>query len=183
MTFRLPVICEFDSGGRAAPSARAQPGAFVLACTLAFACAQPGAAQTPLRCAQLLPADAVKTLLGNPVETTPPKQHEAGESECIWRRGAAPGGTAIAFRFFDRQAIGSNPVTRTIDGYYDMLLLSGEEKGGGKREAVPGVPRAAMIQASPQILVVVQRADGVARIVLTNLNRNQAIAVAKAVAG
>jgi len=166
----------------------AGPGSFrrarvLLAGALAAAAlASPHAGAQALRCAQLLSADQVKALLGNGVEATPPKQHEAGESECVWRRGAAPGGAAIAFRFFDRQAIGSNPVTRTIDGYYDMLLLSGEEKGGGKRETVPGVPKAAMIQASPQILVVVQRSDGVARIVLSNLSRPQAVAIARAVA-
>ena len=135
-----------------------------------------------LRCAQLLSADQVKTIFGAGMAAAVPKQHENGESECVWRRGNGAAAASLAVRFFDRHAIGSNPVSRTMDGYYEMLVKAGEEAGEKRRELVAGVPRASLIQASPQILVVVQRADGVARVVLGNLNRAQAVAVAKVIA-
>ena len=140
-------------------------------------------AQTPTpRCAELLSADQIKAILGSGMAAAAPKQHEAGESECVWRRGNGAATVSLSVRFFDRQAIGSNPVSRTLDGYYEMLVKAGEEVGDKKREAVVGVPRAALIQASPQILVVVQRPEGVARAVLANLSRAQAVAVAKVIA-
>jgi len=135
-----------------------------------------------LRCAQLLSADQVKTIFGAGMAAAVPKQHENGESECVWRRGNGAAAASLAVRFFDRHAIGSNPVSRTMDGYYEMLVKAGEEAGEKKREPVAGVPRASLIQASPQILVLVQRSDGVARVVLGNLNRAQAVAVAKVIA-
>ena len=152
----------------------------VAAGTAALAVAQTAPpASSPLRCAQLLSADQVKTIAGPGMEALPPKQHEAGESECIWRRGSGAASASLAFRFFDRQAIGGNPVTRTVDGYFEMMVKAGEEVGDKKREPVAGVPRAAIIQGNAQFLVVVQRADGVARAVTGNLNRNQAVALAK----
>jgi hypothetical protein len=159
----------------------------LLACVLALSLSMPVFAQSAapggaLKCTQLLSSEQVKGIAGNGMEAQPPQQHEAGESECVWRRGTGDSAISLAIRFFDRQAIGSNPVSRTPDGYFEMLVKAGEEVGGKKREAVTGVPRAVLIQAPPQILVVVQRHDGVARIVLGNLSRAQAVAVAKTVA-
>ena len=134
-----------------------------------------------LKCTQLLSADQVKTILGAGMAAAVPKQHEAGESECFWRRGSGETAVSLSVRFFDRQAIGANPVSRTVDGYYEMLVKAGEEAGEKKRETVVGVPRASLIQVNPQILVVVQRSDGVARVVLGNLSKAQAVAVAKVI--
>ena len=140
-------------------------------------------AQTPtLRCAELLDAKQIKVIFGAGMIAAAPRQHEAGESECVWRRGRDSAGASLSLRFFDRQAIASNPVSRTLDGYYEMLVKAGEEVGDKRREAVAGVPRAALIQANPQILLLVQRGDGVVRIVLGNLSRAQAVAVAKVIA-
>lgn len=156
---------------------------WLVAFGLVFGLTSGASAQTPtLRCAELLSADQVKATLGAGMVTAVPKQHGAGESECVWRRGNGAAAASLSVRFFDRQAIGSNPVSRTLDGYYEMLVKAGEEVGDKKREAVVGVPRAALIQASPQILVVVQRTDGVARVVLGNLSRAQAVAVTKLIA-
>lgn len=139
--------------------------------------------QSPtLRCAELLTADQVKAIAGAGMAAARPKQHELGESECVWRRGNDAAAVSLSLRFFDRQAISANPVTRTLDGYYQMLVKAGEEAGDRKREPVAGVPRASLIQASPQILLLVQRPDGVARVVLGNLGRTQAVALAKLIA-
>ena len=135
-----------------------------------------------LKCAQLISADQMKTIVGAGMVAAVPKLHEAGESECVWRRGNGAAAVSLSVRFFDRQAIGSNPVSRTLDGYYEMLVKAGEEAGEKKREAVAGAPRASLIQANPQILVVVQRTDGVARVVLGNLSKAQGAAVAKVIA-
>ena len=68
-----------------------------------------------LRCAQLLSADQVKTIFGAGMAAAVPKQHENGESECVWRRGNGAAAASLAVRFFDRHAIGSNPVSRTME--------------------------------------------------------------------
>jgi hypothetical protein len=54
---------------------------------------------------------------------------------------------------------------------------------GKKREMLAGIgQKAAFLNADPQVLAVVQRADGVARIVGNNLTKAQITAVARAVA-
>jgi len=174
MTHTTPVNALFS----------AQAAGLIAAVFCTFGWFSAGFAQdaSSLKCAQLLSADQVKQMLGAGMAAALPRQYGAGESECVWRRGNGPTAASLSVRYFDRQAIGSNPVARTLDGYYEMLVKAGEEAADKKREPVVGVPRASLIQVSPQVLVVVQRSDGVARVVLANLSRAQATAVAKQIA-
>lgn len=150
---------------------------------LTFGLLAPGFAQDAalFKCAQLLSADQLKATVGAGMVAAAPKQHQTGESECVWRRGNSAATVSLAMRFFDRRAINSNPVSRTLDGFYEMLVTAGEEAGEKKREPVVGLPRASLVQADAQILVVVQRTDGVARVVFGNFSRAQAVAVARAI--
>ncbi len=145
-------------------------------------------AQTPpAKCAQVLNAEQVRASLGMTLAVLAQQKADAGVTECIWSRtvGAdTSGGPTISVQFFDRTAISANPVVHTYDGYYDMIASAAEEIAGRKREAVAGVAaKAAMVQGNAQIMVLVQRVDGIARVVLANLTKAQATAIARAIAG
>jgi hypothetical protein len=115
------------------------------------------------------------------MEATAVVPRDAKVVECSWARG---GSTTVTMQFFDRKAIDANPVTHTLDGYFELIVSAAEEAVGKKREAVAGVPsRAAFVQGQTQLLLVVQRVDGVARILLGNVARPQAAALARAISG
>jgi hypothetical protein len=142
--------------------------------------AQPG----PVKCAQVLTAEQVRAAVGAALEVVAQKKPEVGVSECNWSRAgaAAASGANIRLQFFERAAISANPVVHTPDGYYDMIASAAEEIAGRKRDAVAGVTgRAATVQGSTQTLLVVQRPDGVARVVLGNMTKAQVAAIARAI--
>lgn len=150
----------------------------VIACAPALCVAQ---ATVSPRCAELLSAEQVRATLGAGLSATAQTPRDPKVVECAWSRA---GGASISLQFFDRKAIDANPVTHTPDGYYEMIVSAGEEAVGKKREPVTGMTsRAAFVQGQTQLLLVVQRADGVARILLGNVTRPQAAAVARAIAG
>ena len=68
-----------------------------------------------------------------------------------------------------------------------MIASAAEEIAGRKREAVTGLAsagtRAATVQGSGQVLLLVQRGDGIARVVLGNLTKAQVTALARAISG
>lgn len=136
------------------------------------------------RCLQVLTAEQVRAAVGAGLDVAAQKQAEAGVSECAWSRlGADSGaGPSIRVQFFDRVAISANPVAHSVDGYFDMIASTAEEIAGRKREPVAGVAtRAVTIQGKSQLLLVVQRFDGVARVILGNVSKSQASAIAMAI--
>ncbi len=149
----------------------------------------PAVAQTaPIKCAQVLTAEQVRGAVGATLKVSAVQNAEAGVSECTWSRsgGAEPGaGPTVRLQFFERTAISANPVVSSPEGYYEMIASAAEEIAGRKRDNVTGLTaagvRAATVQGTAQILVLVQRGDGIARAVLGNLSRAQATAIAKAI--
>ncbi len=144
----------------------------------------------PVKCAQALTAEQVRGTVGATLKVLALQTAEAGVTECTWSRtvGAeSGGGPMIRVQFFERVAISANPVVSSPDGYYEMIASAAEEIAGRKREAVTGLTgagnRAATVQGSVQILLLVQRADGIARVVLSGLTKAQATAFARAIAG
>ncbi len=144
----------------------------------------------PIKCTQVLTAEQVRAVVGATLKVGALQKAEAGVTDCNWSRtgGAETGsGPTIRVQFFERTAISANPVVSSPDGYYEMIASAAEEIAGRKREAITGLPnagtRAATVQGSAQILVLVQRADGIARVVLGNLTKAQAAAVARVIAG
>lgn len=141
-----------------------------------------------VKCAQVLTAEQVRAAVGVTLTVLAQQKAEAGVSECSWSRAGAgaSAGPTIRVQFFDRVAISANPVVHTPDGYYEMIATAAEEVAGRKREAVAGVSgsgiRAATVQGNSQILVLVQRGDGIARVVLGNISKAQATAMARAIA-
>ena len=143
--------------------------------------AQAGAAVVMPRCTVLLPPDTVRTVAGNGFTAQPQRQREEHVTDCAWAKGDS---ATITLQWFDRAAIQSSSVTRTLEGYADMLLTAGEEVAGKKRDAVTGTGgRAATVQGSTQVMLVVQRPDGVVRALAGGLTNKQILALAKALSG
>lgn len=138
---------------------------------------------TPV-CASLLTADELATIVGEKMQDMGPRQRGPGESECAWMlRGGKSGFKSVAVQFYDASYV-KDSAPKTLDGFFESLVANAEAMAsGGKRELLPGVgQKAAFVPTTPQVLAVVQRADGVARIVGNNLTKAQISAVAKAVA-
>ena len=137
---------------------------------------------TPAKCAQVLNAEQVRAAVGAALTVFLQQKADAGVTECIWSRDGTATGLTIRVQFFDRVAISANPVVHTSDGYYEMIASAAEEIAGRKREAVAGASaKAATVQGNSQILVLVQRGDGIARVVLSNVTKAQAAAIARAI--
>ncbi len=97
--------------------------------------------------------------------------------------GAAgtPGFKTLAVSFFDAVALKASPGYASADEYFESVVSSVESRAPSKRELLPGVGlKAAFVATPPQMLVAVQRKDGVARLVGINLTKAQMIALARA---
>ena len=139
---------------------------------------------------QVLTAEQVRAAVGVTLKVLALQKAEAGVTECTWSRtgGAETStGPTIRVQFFERLAISANPVVSSPDGYYEMIASAAEEIAGRKREAIAGLTsagsRAATVRGNGQVLVLVQRGDGIARVVLSNLTKAQATAIARAISG
>lgn len=155
--------------------------AMLWALPAAWCLAQTPAPVVAAGCARLFSAEQLRAALGATVDPVAQPQRDPKVLECGWARA---GGATITLQYFDRKAIDANPVTHTQDGYFEMIVSASEEAVGKKREVVAGVvPRAVTVQGQTQLLLVVQRVDGVARILLGNITRQQAAALARAMTG
>jgi len=145
--------------------------------------AQAGAAAPT--CSTLLTADELTKAVGDKMTDMGARPRGAGETECPWMlRGGSSGFKTVAVQFYDLTAIKASPTASTPDAFFENLVSAAEgAASGGKREALAGIgQKAAFVPTTPQVLAVVQRADGVARIVGNNLTKTQITAVARAVA-
>ncbi len=143
--------------------------------------AQAGAAAVMPRCTVLLAPDTVRAIAGNGFAAQAQRQRDEHVTDCAWVKGDT---ATITLQWFDRAAIQSSSVTRTLEGYADMLLTAGEEVAGKRRDAVTGMGgRAATVQGNSHVLLVVQRPDGVVRALAGGLTAKQITALAKALSG
>lgn len=148
---------------------------------------KPGAASAPKAatpmCATLLTADELGKAVVAGFQDMGADEREPGESSCPWMlRGGAAGFKTVNVQFYTLANL--KAANETPDKFFDTLLSATEGVSGGKkREMLAGIgQKAAFLAADPQVLAVVQRADGVARIVGNNLTKAQITAVARAVA-
>jgi hypothetical protein len=89
----------------------------------------------------------------------------------------------VAVQFYELSHIKTSPTAPTSDAFFEMLVAAAEGTASGKREMLAGIgQKAVFVPASPQVLAVVQRPNGVARIVGNNFTKAQMTAVARAVA-
>jgi len=135
-------------------------------------------------CSTLLTAEELTKAIGEKMSDMGAKTRGPGETECPWMlRGGSTGFKTVAVQFYDLAAIKASPTTPTPDAFFETLVSAAEGTAAGKRQMLPGIgQKAAFVPTDPQVLAVVQRADGVARIVGNNLTKAQMTAVARAVA-
>jgi hypothetical protein len=144
--------------------------------------AQAGAAAAPT-CSTLLTAEELTKAVGEKMADMGARPRGQGETECPWMlRGGSSGFKTVSVQFYDLSAIKSTQ-SGTADGFFENIVSAAEGVAAGKRELLPGIgQKAAFVPTNPQVLAVVQRADGIARIVGNNLTKAQITAVARAVA-
>lgn len=141
-------------------------------------------APTPA-CATLLTADELTKAVGAGMKDMGATVRESGESECPWMvRGGSKGFKTVSVQFYDMKVIKASTNAPTLPTFFELIVSSGEDAAPGKkREMLKGIGQnAAFVPADPQVLAVVQRPDGVARIVGNNLTKAEISAVALAVA-
>ena len=137
-----------------------------------------------LKCSAVLTAEELTTIIGEKMADMGAQERGPGETECPWMlRGGSGGFKTVSVQFYEPAAIKASPTAPTPDKYFEMVVAAAEGTASGKREMLTGIGvKAAFVPASPQVLAVVQRADGIARIVGNNLTKAQITAVAKAIA-
>ena len=148
-----------------------------------IASAQPSAAKPA--CATLLTADELTKAVGEKMEDMGPRVRDSGESECSWMlRGGSKGFKTVSVQFYDMKVVKASTNAPTLPAFFEQIVSSGEgAASGNKREMLPGIgDKAAFVKTDPQVLAVVQRPDGVARIVGNNLTKAEITGVARAVA-
>lgn len=135
-------------------------------------------------CMTLLPAEALSKILGQTYKDMGSEVGRSGASDCEWATGlGTPGFKTLAFTFFDAAALKASPGYASADEYFESVVSSVESRAPAKRELLPGVGlKAAFVATPPQMLVAVQRKDGVARLVGNNLTKAQMLALARALA-
>jgi hypothetical protein len=147
-----------------------------------IASAQPASAVPA--CATLLTADELTKIIGEKMQDMGPRVRESGESECGWMlRGGSKGFKTVSVQFYDMKVVKASPNAPTLPAFFEQIVSSGELAASGKkREMLPGIgDKAAFVPTDPQVLAVVQRPDGVARIVGNNLTKAEITGVARAV--
>ncbi len=140
-------------------------------------------AQAPT-CMTLLTADELTKAVGAGFKEMGGQARDAGETECPWMLRGGGAFKTVAVQFYDLTAVKASPASPTLEAFFEMIVSGGEAVAAGKkRETLAGIgQKAAFVPTDPQVLAVVQRADGVARIVGNNLTKAQITAVARAVA-
>jgi hypothetical protein len=142
-------------------------------------------AQTPEgTCAKLLPGDKLQAAVGKGLNAVSAVVEPRGSLTCAWMRRSPDPFATVAIEYYEKKII---PATspegnRKPEALYEDMVTPHETMSKAKREPIPGVGKKAVyVAASPQGLVVIERDDGVMRIVMNGLSKAQAIAVAKAV--
>jgi hypothetical protein len=135
-------------------------------------------------CATVFTNDELVKAVGAGFEDMGAKTRDQGETECAWMaRGGSKGFQTVSVQFYDLGAVKASANANTLSAFFETIVSAAEGVATGKRQLLPGIgAQAAFVPTDPQVLAVVQRADGIARIVGNNLTRAQITAVARAVA-
>lgn len=136
-------------------------------------------------CTALLTADKIAKAAGEPFKDRGSEITSSGASECEWAaRGGTPAARALSMTFYGNVALKKSPAYANADEYFEASIVPLETKWKAKRENLPGVGlRAAFLQTGPKAeLVVVKRADGVARLIGVNMSKEHMMALARAIA-
>ena len=141
-----------------------------------------GAQAPEVTCAKMLPAAKLQAAAGPGFQVADARMDKSGELACAWMRRGNGAFATVSVQYYDKKYIASANA-KTADAFWEDLIAPIETMNKSKREPISGVDkRAVLVPAEPQRLIIIQRDDGLVRIVMNSLSKAQAIAVAKAVA-
>lgn len=138
----------------------------------------------PPTCMSLLTSEALAKVMGATFKEMGQEVDRSGATDCEWMfRGGTDGVKALSVSFFDSSKIKASPAGFTDDSYFEMVVSGAERAGSSKREMLAGIGlKTAFVTMKPQVQVVVQRPDGVARIIGNNVTKAEMTALAKVLA-
>jgi hypothetical protein len=140
----------------------------------------PARAQAPATCGSLITDAELAKVVGTPMRAIGNDVRGPGHTECKWMLAGQGAFKTVAVIFEDESALKSAHAA-TSASLFETYVSSAEQTGKSKRSPLPGVgQRAAIIDVSEQTQVIVQRTDGVARIITNGLSRPQVTAIAQA---
>lgn len=131
----------------------------------------------PPTCQQVLTNDEATAIVGDGYAGPAVMEPRPGFTGCDWQGDD----TNFSFTFANTRALADEE--HTADWTFDMDL-SAVENDTRKREMLPGIGvKAALVDLGDgALLLEVQRADGVARMITYKVDREKAIALARAIA-
>ncbi len=149
----------------------------VLLLIAANAHAQAPAGPSAVRCDAVLTPEEAVAVVGDGYQGLAVGEPRPGFTSCDWQGD----GSNFGFTFASLKALADDQRTADEEFEFDVQAL---ENDTTKREPLPGVGvKAAVLPAGDDALaVVVQRADGVARMITYKVEREKVLALARALA-
>ncbi|HKY22513.1 MAG TPA: hypothetical protein VJM31_14975 [Vicinamibacterales bacterium] len=135
--------------------------------------------QPVAHCSALITDAEVTKAVGTAMRAMGSDERGKGTTECKWMLA---GQGAFKTLFVGLETLASQSVTSTgsVDKLFELYVSTAEEQGKSKRTALPGVgQKAAIIAVSEQTQTIIQRTDGVVKIVSNGLTRAQITALAQ----
>lgn len=156
---------------------RTSPLAVLLFSAAVTAHAQAPAGPSAVRCDAVLTPEEAVAILGDGYQGPAVGEPRPGFTSCDWQGD----GSNFSFTFASLKALADDQRTADEEFEFDVLAL---ENDATKRELLPGIGvKAAVLPAGEDALaVVVQRADGVARMITYRIEREKVLALARALA-
>jgi hypothetical protein len=156
---------------------RSSPLAALLLLATATAHAQTPAEPSAERCDAILTSEEAVAVVGDGYQGPAVGEFRPGFTSCDWQGD----GSNFGFTFASLKALAADERSADDEFEFDVQALESEKT---KREPLPGVGvKAAILPAGEDALaIVVQRADGVARMITYKIEREKALALARALA-
>jgi hypothetical protein len=136
--------------------------------------------QVPATCGSLITDAEITKAVGAAMRAIGNDTRGPGHTECKWMLAGQGAFKTLAVIFEDESALKAAQAA-TSAKLFETYVSSAEQTGKSTRSPLPGVgQRAAIIDVSEQTQVIVQREDGVARIITNGMSREQITALARA---
>lgn len=156
---------------------RTSPLAVLLLFTAANAPSQTAAEPSAVRCDAVLTAEEAVAVVGDGYQGPAVGEFRPGFTSCDWQGE----GSNFGFTFASLKALAADERSADDEFEFDVQALESETT---KRELLPGIGvKAALLPAGDDAFaVIVQRTDGVARMITYKIEREKALGLARALA-
>lgn len=156
---------------------RSAPSLFLVCLFAVAAHAQAPAGPSAVRCDAVLTAEEAVAAVGAGYAGPHVSEPRPGFTGCEWEGQ----GSNFGFTFTSLKALADDG--RTADEEFEFTVAAMED-GTRMRELLPGIGVKAAITGAGDdaLMVAVQRTDGVARMITYKIDREKAIAIARAIA-